>query len=116
MDKQGCPGGHQVSASLSFVCGGGSHGTRSFDVKQDVQDEWNIYGDEILKRTVWSSGCKSWYKNSTGRIFALYPGSILHFKDLIENIRSEDFDITYQNKKVYAANIFPTLSSTDWLC
>jgi hypothetical protein len=59
-----------------------------------------MYGDEVLKRTVWNSGCKSWYKNATGRIFALYPGSILHFKDLIENIRGEDFHITYQNKKV----------------
>lgn len=73
---------------------------RSFDVKQDVQDEWNTYGDQILERTVWSSSCKSWYKNSTGRIFALYPGSILHFKDMIENIRGEDFDITYRNPKV----------------
>ena len=90
---------------------------RSFDVKQDVQDEWNTYGDQILKQTVWSSGCKSWYKNSTGRIFALYPGSILHFKDSIENIRGEDFNITYGNKKVsYAKNIlfyFPIASLTN---
>lgn len=56
---------------------------RSFDVKQDAQDEWNVYGEEILKRTVWTGGCKSWYKNSaTGRISALYPGSILHFVSL----------------------------------
>jgi len=80
---------------------------RSFDVKQDVQDEWNLYGDQILKQTVWSSGCKSWYKNSTGRIFALYPGSILHFKDSIEHIRGEDFDITYQNKKVCTTRMVP---------
>lgn len=53
---------------------------RSFDVKQEVQDEWNTYGDEILKRTVWTSGCNSWYKNrKTDRVSALYPGSILHF-------------------------------------
>ena len=53
--------------------------SRSFDVKRDVQDEWNVYGDEILKRTVWNSGCSSWYKNEKGRISALYPGSIIHF-------------------------------------
>jgi cation diffusion facilitator CzcD-associated flavoprotein CzcO len=75
-------------------------GIRTFDVKQEVQDDWNIYGDEILKRTVWASGCRSWYKNGTtdGRISALYPGSILHFKDMIENIRGEDFNITYRSK------------------
>ncbi|KAH0836225.1 putative sterigmatocystin biosynthesis monooxygenase stcW [Fonsecaea pedrosoi] len=84
---------------LKWVNKVAQEGIKSFNVKQDVQDEWNIYGDEVLKRTVWTSGCKSWYKNDLGRIFALYPGSILHFKDLIENIRAEDFDITYQNKK-----------------
>ena len=52
-----------------------------FDVKPEVQDDWNVWGDELLKRTVWASGCRSWYKNGTtdGRISALYPGSILHF-------------------------------------
>jgi cation diffusion facilitator CzcD-associated flavoprotein CzcO len=75
-------------------------GIKSFDVKKQVQDDWNVWGDELLKRTVWASGCRSWYKNGTadGRISALYPGSILHFKDLIENIRGEDFDITYRSK------------------
>lgn len=77
-----------------------------------------MWGDELLKRTVWASDCRSWYKNGTkdGRISALYPGSILHFvsafettllpsslltqqqKDLIENIRGEDFNITYNSK------------------
>lgn len=35
-------------------------GIKSFDVKQDVQDSWNVWGDELLKRTVWASGCRSW--------------------------------------------------------
>ncbi|KAJ9646660.1 hypothetical protein H2204_000352 [Knufia peltigerae] len=73
---------------------------KSFDVKKSVQDDWNVWGDELLKRTVWSSGCRSWYKSGTrdGRITALYPGSILHFKDMVEDIRGEDFDITYTSK------------------
>jgi len=72
----------------------------SFDVKKQVQDDWNVWGDELLKRTVWASPCRSWYKNGTkdGRISALYPGSILHFKDLVESIRGEDFNITYKSK------------------
>lgn len=70
---------------------------KSFDVRPDVQDDWNIWGDELLKRTVWASGCSSWYKRN-GRITALYPGSILHFKDAIADIRGEDFHITYRSK------------------
>lgn len=65
---------------------------RTFDVKKEVQDEWNVWGDELLKRTVWASGCRSWYKNGTtnGRISALYPGSILHFVSGINFTKPND--------------------------
>ena len=80
MAGQGCAGRHQVSfAALHPSILQKLTLSRSFDVKRDVQDEWNVYGDEILKRTVWNSGCSSWYKNEKGRISALYPGSIIHF-------------------------------------
>ncbi|KAI9810464.1 MAG: hypothetical protein M1827_006240 [Pycnora praestabilis] len=73
---------------------------KSVDVKEDVVDDWNVWGDELLKRSVWASGCRSWYKNGKvdGRITALYPGSPLHFKDLTNTIRGEDFDIKYRSK------------------
>ncbi|OAL32862.1 hypothetical protein AYO20_07653 [Fonsecaea nubica] len=73
---------------------------RSFEVKAQVQNDWNVWGDELMKRTVWSSGCRSWYKNGKvdGRVTALYPGSILHYKDMVEHIRGEDFDIDYRSK------------------
>lgn len=31
---------------------------KSFDVKEDAQNDWNVWGDELMKRTVWSSGCR----------------------------------------------------------
>ncbi|PGH04287.1 hypothetical protein AJ79_07134 [Helicocarpus griseus UAMH5409] len=77
-----------------------SEDIKSFDVKQDVQNDWNVWGDELLKRTVWAGGCRSWYKNGRvdGRITALYPGSIMHYKEMIQHIRGEDFNITYRSK------------------
>ncbi|KIX10171.1 uncharacterized protein Z518_01252 [Rhinocladiella mackenziei CBS 650.93] len=73
---------------------------KSFEVREDVQHDWNVWGDELMKRTVWSSGCRSWYKNGKvdGRVTALYPGSILHYKDMVEHIRGEDFHISYRSK------------------
>ncbi|KAH8810645.1 hypothetical protein F5884DRAFT_779950 [Xylogone sp. PMI_703] len=73
---------------------------RTFDVKEEVQDDWNVWGEELLNRTVWSSECRSWYKNGKvdGRITALYPGSIVHFHDMIKDIRGEDFNITYHSR------------------
>ena len=34
------------------------------DVKEDVTQEFNAYGDQIMQTLIWSSPCKSWYKNS----------------------------------------------------
>lgn len=31
---------------------------KSFEVKAQVQDDWNVWGEELMKRTVWSSGCR----------------------------------------------------------
>lgn len=70
---------------------------RSFAVKPDVVDEFNVYIQEFLKRTVWTSGCRSWYKSGTidGKVTAMWPGSIIHYKEFLDNIRGEDFDYKY---------------------
>lgn len=51
-------------------------------VRDDAVREYNIYSQEFLKRTVWSGGCRSWYKNGKvdGKVTAMYAGSILHYK------------------------------------
>lgn len=60
-------------------------------------EEYNVYTQEYLKRTVWSSGCKSWYKNGSvdGKVTATYAGSVIHYKELIDSIRGEDFNFKY---------------------
>lgn len=47
-----------------------------------------------LKRTAWSSHCVSTYKNGTrdGPIIGLHPGSRLHFFELLQHPRWEDFE------------------------
>lgn len=67
--------------------------------KQEVVEAYNQYGDEILKRFVWTSDCKSWYKRGTvnGRVTALFGGTNILYKRLIEQIRGEDWDIKYRS-------------------
>lgn len=63
--------------------------------------DFNEYSQEFLqKRTVWGDKCNSWYKNgkSTGTVTGTYAGSILHFKDALENMGSEHFDIVWRTK------------------
>lgn len=52
-----------------------------------------------MKRTVWSSGCRSWYKNGQidGKVTAMYAGSMCHYKELLESFRSEDFIMNYRS-------------------
>ena len=57
----------------------------SVTVKDRAVRDYNEYSQEFLQRTVWTSGCRSWYKNGkvNGRVTALYPGSILHYVSLL---------------------------------
>ncbi|KAJ5428866.1 hypothetical protein N7445_010320 [Penicillium cf. griseofulvum] len=73
---------------------------KSIDVKREAMDDYNVYCQEFLKRMVWSDNCKSWYKNGqrSGHVTGLYPGTLLHFKDCLESIGGEHFNIEYRSK------------------
>ena len=70
------------------------------DPKAEVVDELNAYGDEIMQTLVWSGGCQSWYKNHRvdGKVTAVWAGSVLGYKEMIDHIRPEDFDMAYRSK------------------
>ncbi|KAE8343375.1 hypothetical protein BDV24DRAFT_31997 [Aspergillus arachidicola] len=67
---------------------------RSFVPRQDRTDQFNDHVQEWVKHTVWKDNCRSWYKNNeTGRVNAIWPGSSLHYQQVIDQPRYEDFDI-----------------------
>jgi len=70
------------------------------DAKQEIQDEFNAYADEIMQNLVWSGGCQSWYKGHRvdGKVTAVWAGSVIGYYEMIEHIRPEDFDIVYRSK------------------
>ena len=76
--------------------------------KEEAVEAFNQYGDEVLKTLVWTSDCKSWYKRGTvdGRVTALFGGTNILYKRLIEQIRGEDFNIEYRSRNRY--NFFGT--------
>lgn len=47
-----------------------------------------------------SLACRSWFKNGKthGPVTAIYPGSRLHFFELLKNVRWEDFELTYKTE------------------
>ncbi|KAH7012944.1 hypothetical protein EDB80DRAFT_638624 [Ilyonectria destructans] len=65
-------------------------------VKQHVQNAFNDYAQEVHKDLVWTGSCNSWYRDkSTGRVTAVWPGSSIHFMEMIDTPRWEDFEIVY---------------------
>lgn len=76
---------------------------KCFDPKPEVIQEHYNYTHEMFKRLVWSSVCRSWFKNGKmhGPVVAVYPGSRLHWFEQTREVRFEDFDITYRGKNRY---------------
>lgn len=68
---------------------------RSFCVRSDVNREYNQHMQKYLQRTVWTRGCRSWYKRGTvdGPVVAIYGGTSFHFMEAIKNPRWEDFEM-----------------------
>lgn len=62
--------------------------------KAHVARAWQQHALKWIDKTVWTAPCVSTFKNGKrdGPIISLHPGSRLHYFDLLENPRFEDFD------------------------
>ncbi|KAG8156894.1 hypothetical protein KVR01_013307 [Diaporthe batatas] len=91
-----------------------TEGYHSFEVGSDVNEEYNQHMQQYLERTVWTRGCRSWYKRGTvdGPVVAIYGGTSFHFMEAIKNPRWEDFTLKRlpgapsQNRFAYLGNGF----------
>ena len=77
---------------------------KSVTSKQDAIEEFVKYGEQVHERLVWKEPCKSWYKKNRvdGRVTAAFGGSAMVFKQLIDELRPEDFDIEYRERNRFA--------------
>lgn len=73
---------------------------KSYAPKMHVSRQFRQHADHFLKRTAWTSPCRSWFKQGTvdGQV-VIYPGSRLHHLELMSKPRYEDYDIEYRDDK-----------------
>ncbi|KAL1850047.1 hypothetical protein Plec18167_008252 [Paecilomyces lecythidis] len=71
----------------------------SFDIRSDVQADFNTHTQDFMRHMVWTGSCRSWYKNSTGKITAVWPGSGLHYREFLESDRWEDWEWHYKENR-----------------
>ncbi|WP_051293680.1 flavin-containing monooxygenase [Pseudoduganella violaceinigra] len=57
-------------------------GLHSLEVRPQVQAAYNQELQRKLKRTVWHTGCNSWYLDSRGRNLVIWPGFTFHYRHL----------------------------------
>jgi cation diffusion facilitator CzcD-associated flavoprotein CzcO len=66
-----------VLSALRFLRG---RGATALDVRPDVQDAFNAALQRRMERTVWTSGCRSWYLDANGKNTTLWPGFTFEFR------------------------------------
>ena len=62
-----------------------------FVVRPEVAAAYNAELQRKLPKTVWGSGCSSWYLDSEGRNLTLWPGFTFDFRRRTREFRPEDF-------------------------
>ncbi|KIW85166.1 hypothetical protein Z517_00556 [Fonsecaea pedrosoi CBS 271.37] len=80
-----------------------------FAPKMEAVEDFRRHRELFLKRTAWSSPCRSWFKGGTvdGPIM-MWPGSRLHFFEAMAKPRYEDYNWAYNsvNRFSYFGNGF----------
>jgi cation diffusion facilitator CzcD-associated flavoprotein CzcO len=66
-------------------------GIHALDPKEEVQAAYNHELQERLARTVWQSGCQSWYLTEDGRNTTIWPGFTFSYRKRTRRPRLEDF-------------------------
>jgi cation diffusion facilitator CzcD-associated flavoprotein CzcO len=66
---------------------------RVVEVREDADAAYNASVDRRLGATVWSTGCASWYADSTGRISALWPDWTFRFRRDLARFDAEAYEL-----------------------
>lgn len=68
------------------------HGIAAVDVRRDVQRRFNDSLQSRMGRTVWMSGCNSWYLDQRGRNTTLWPGFSYSFTRATRRFRLDRYE------------------------
>ena len=66
-------------------------GRRSLVVRKDVQDRFNAQIQERLTKTIWATGCSTWYLTAAGKNTTNWPGYTFEFRRLTRRPNWDDY-------------------------
>ncbi len=59
------------------------------EVRRDVAERYDAEMQDRLSRSVWATGCSSWYQSPGGRVTTNWPGQVQEYRE-----RTADLDLT----------------------
>jgi cation diffusion facilitator CzcD-associated flavoprotein CzcO len=83
----------QVRYIVSAIRTMRDQGVKLVDVLPEVQERYNTELQAKLPRTVWASGCKSWYQTKSGKNTTLWPGFTFAFRHRTRRFDPADYEI-----------------------
>jgi cation diffusion facilitator CzcD-associated flavoprotein CzcO len=89
---------YMIESQIAFVMDAlarlDERGAAALDVKAETQAAFNEDVQAKLSRTVWGSGCTSWYLTPDGKNCTLWPDYTFKFRARTKRVREEDFEFT----------------------
>ncbi|MGW7516623.1 flavin-containing monooxygenase [Streptomyces sp. NPDC054796] len=68
-------------------------GKVALDPRPEAVDAWNDHMQDRMKRTVWNTGCDSWYLDANGRNTTVWPGTTAEFRKVTQEVRLEEYNV-----------------------
>ena len=68
-------------------------GLKLVDVRRDVQEAYNAELQARLRRSVWNSGCQSWYLTRDGKNTTVWPGFTFEFRRRTARFDPESYEL-----------------------
>jgi len=83
----------QVKLIKKLLAHKAEHNAATLAVKPSVQQAFNRKLQSRLQRSVWATGCDSWYKHRNGKITALWPGFTFEFWWRTQQFNAQDYEL-----------------------
>lgn len=71
---------------------------KALDVRQDVEDAYNVELQRRLSKTTWNSGCSSWYLTDEGFNATMFPGFATQYVNQLKSVDLRDYTSTVREK------------------
>ncbi|PPQ63112.1 hypothetical protein CVT24_005823 [Panaeolus cyanescens] len=102
----------QADYMLKFLNRYQTENIHSFVPKIEAVDDFIAIKNDFMSRSTWVESCKSWYKDVNNNVTALWPGSTLHYLEVMREPRYEDWEFkTKGNRYKFFGNGFSQTES-----